>query len=520
MKIPLAEMMHRAQPKRRRAILPPINTTRAQGQRFNALYVRVIRIWVEVANSRILPAYRDTLPQVRTTRDSIPDIEAAIAAADERIVTAIAVFEDAFREWANDLNLFHLRQLTSQIKYATSIDLSTLLTVGDVQMTIEDALRQNLSLVRSVSDEIRNRISGSVFRGLQRRTPIREVAKEMNQATQLGRARSLRIASDQTVKLAASLDRERHAQLGITHFKWRHSGKAHPRQIHLARNGKVFKWESKVGREDPPGWLPFCGCKAQGIIGEEPEAVAEIPPAVPAPGFQYQAFRDFRSIAEAEQWMAANIATTLRLPKTAKTDGLSDLARATLEVMERFGLGKMRFIGDPALDTALKWRWSSKAIAAYGPTGDALLFKTRATSRARVTEGNEYGQSDAYGLKQVELAKTVVAQSRFISAEVKEKIGRMERLYWSESPDALAVGYHEMGHRLEQFNRREIAAIFYQSDPIREGWHYLVSRYSATNRSEYVAETFALYMRGDESQYWRIMPKLLEFYKSKDKARR
>lgn len=515
MKIPLAEMMHRAQPKRRRAVLPPLSTTRAQVQRLNALYVRVIRIWVEAANSRILPAYRDTLPQVRTTRDSIPDIEAAIAAADERIVTAIAAFEDAFREWANDLNLFHLRQLTSQIKYATSIDLSTMLTVGDVQMTIEDALRQNLSLVRSVSDEIRNRISGAVFRGLQRRTPIREVAKEMNQATQLGRARALRIASDQTVKLAASLDRERHAQLGITHFKWRHSGKAHPRQIHLARNGKVFKWGSKVGREDPPGWLPFCGCKAQGIIGEEPEAVAEIPPAAPPiapPRFKYETFVPFKNAEQAKEWIEQNIARQVRLPKSAKMDGLSDLARAALEVAERFGLPLMRYMGDP---TGGPWKWPSKATACFSMQTDALLFKALATSRARVAEQHSTGQTAAFATREAELARKALEGNRFVDPEVKRRFERINELPWVVSPTAQTVGYHEMGHRLHAQFTREIDEILRRPD--FRGWGYLLSRYSLTNNKEYVAESLSLYMQGDESKFWRIYPPLLKFYKDRDR---
>lgn len=280
MQIPLASMMHRAQPKRRRAVLPPILTTTAQVQRLVALYVRIVRIWVEIAKQRLLPAYADTLAQNRAIRrDSIPDIDAAIAAADERIVRAVAEFEQAFREWANEQNLSHLRTLIRQIKYATGLELETvIMSMGGVERTIEEALRQNVSLVQSVSDEIRGKISGAVFRGLQRSTPLRQVARELNQATQLGRARALRIASDQTVKLAASLDRERHEQLGITHFKWRHSGKAHPRKEHLARNGKVYKWDSKIGREDPPGWLPFCGCKAQGVVGDDPEEAAAPPP--------------------------------------------------------------------------------------------------------------------------------------------------------------------------------------------------------------------------------------------------
>jgi SPP1 gp7 family putative phage head morphogenesis protein len=106
-----------------------------------------------------------------------------------------------------------------------------------------------------------------VFAGFQRRAPAAEIAKEINAAVALGRARARRIASDQTVKLGSRLNRARREQAGIGQYKWRHSGKAHPRSWHLARNGIIYKNDDpRIPADDRAGVPPFCGCTEQAVL--------------------------------------------------------------------------------------------------------------------------------------------------------------------------------------------------------------------------------------------------------------
>jgi SPP1 gp7 family putative phage head morphogenesis protein len=150
------------------------------------------------------------------------------------------------------------------IKAGTGVDLATVLTSQPVQETIEAFVNRNVALISNISDQAQARISDSVFRGYQQRTPPREVAKEVREATGMGRARSIRVAADQNVKLSAALDMERQAEAGIEQYKWRHSGKFHPRKEHRARDGKVYKLGEPAG--DTPGQAPFCGCRAQAYL--------------------------------------------------------------------------------------------------------------------------------------------------------------------------------------------------------------------------------------------------------------
>ncbi|PRD41367.1 phage head morphogenesis protein [Phyllobacterium phragmitis] len=268
--IDLARLAKAQGVKRPRIEVAKIEPSKAQQDDLARLYMRVVRIWAVGAKDQIFPAYQRALAKQRATdgitRDGVDDLEIEIATIDRDAVRSVLSIRGLFVAWAERLQLWHLRRFVSSLLYSSNVDLSTQLQPGDVQETIEDIVARNMALIRNVSDQARGRISDIVFRGLQNRTPAREMAKEIAEATGMARDRSLRIASDQTQKLSASLDRQRQLQVGMKKFEWRHSGKVHFRQEHKARNGKVFDWSSDVGRTDPPGFAPFCGCKAKGIL--------------------------------------------------------------------------------------------------------------------------------------------------------------------------------------------------------------------------------------------------------------
>lgn len=265
-RIPLKEMFAASGTRRRRVAIGALTPTGAQSRPLLAAYTAILRIWVSAINDRIVPAYGASLSTM--VRDSVDGVNAEIDRTAEDVVRAILTFRFSTEEWAKNVNKWHLTRFVNQLKYSTNVDLKTLMVAADpaITETIADVVARNASLVRNVSDEIRAKIADSVFRGLQSRTPVRDVAKEIAKTTGLARDRSLRIASDQTVKLAAALDKERQLQVGMNSFEWVHSDKLNFRPEHRARDGKTYKWDSDVGRNDPPGFLPFCGCKARGVL--------------------------------------------------------------------------------------------------------------------------------------------------------------------------------------------------------------------------------------------------------------
>lgn len=276
-------------------------------------------------------------------------------------------------------------------------------------------------------------------------------------------------------------------------------------------------WFADLENDDPPAPEPE-------VLPEPPPPAPAPPPALPPapeilpeptppPGFAYEQFEPLPTVAAAVDWMKANVAKTVEMSRGVKLDGVNAIARATLEVNERFDLPPVRFIGDPAKD-AYKWKFPGRAQAAYGKSYDAYLFKNLATDQVKLDEQAAYGQSAAFSAKELAIAQGVMRDSRFVDPEVKERFKRMTDRFWSVSPGVREVAYHELGHRFDAFNYFELKGV---TPPIQSGWHYLVGKYAATNNAEYIAETFSLYMQGDESQFYRIYPPLLRFYQSKDK---
>ena len=158
------------------------------------------------------------------------------------------------------------------------MDLSTMIGASDVRMSLETSIANNVGLVRSVSDETRQKMSQAVFDGLRNRAPADDVAKRIREVSGMGRARARRVAGDQLAKLTASLADERRRQAGMTEWEWLWSHKLHGREEHIARDGKVYSDDpSQVGGKvngktinappnDRPAVLPYCGCRSRSVI--------------------------------------------------------------------------------------------------------------------------------------------------------------------------------------------------------------------------------------------------------------
>lgn len=260
MTYPLAEMTRRVMPNRRREIrLPRITPTKAQADDLAREYLRVVSFWRNVG-VRLLAVYD---PPALTT-DTVPEVEAELARAAAAANTLAVSMGLPVGFWAERLARWHRGRWASGVKVGTGLSVDALMSSAVVRADIEAALAWNIQLVRSVSDTTRDRIASVIWAGFRARTPRREVARQIAEAVAISRRRALRIAVDQTTKLSGDLDRARMLEAGLDDWVWRHSGKAHPRPEHVARNGKRYSWTNPP--EDKPGDLPYCGCKAQGVI--------------------------------------------------------------------------------------------------------------------------------------------------------------------------------------------------------------------------------------------------------------
>jgi SPP1 gp7 family putative phage head morphogenesis protein len=247
-----------------RAIVP----TSAQEQALRVIYMRVVRGWLDEWANRILPAYRRSLEALPVIGDSVDSTQDTVDEANDVLTRLVLSLGADLEDWAVRVEQWHRKQFASSFT-AAGVKLDTLLGPAEAKVTLEATLAENLSLIRSLNDQQRNGISGAVFRGLNNRTPARDVAREIRKVAEVGQSRAELIAADQLQKLSGRLDQERQQQVGADEFDWVHSAKRYPRIEHLERDGKRFAWNSPVGRDDPPGRAIRCGCRARPVIDLE-----------------------------------------------------------------------------------------------------------------------------------------------------------------------------------------------------------------------------------------------------------
>jgi hypothetical protein len=267
----------RAAGKRRNVLLRPIIPTDAQAIDLAAIIAPAWRIWAENID-RIMAGYNPApLPVADAlVLDSPDQITAAIeSVANEFLTRLVTTITPGLRAWVVRAERIHRSKWAAAIKAGAGVDIEMVLQADAAQETLGAFMARNVALVRNISDQAQGRISDAVFRGYQNRTPPREVAKEIREATGMGRTRAIGIAADQNSKLSAALDKERQAEAGIELVKWRHSGKLHPRQNHKAREGNLYQLRSgKIVRgeggdlspDQRAGVQPWCGCREQAYI--------------------------------------------------------------------------------------------------------------------------------------------------------------------------------------------------------------------------------------------------------------
>lgn len=279
MRFNLAQLARRTRNIRRpaivmRDIVPP--STLATDL-YRSCYLPIVQAW-QNATPALVAEYERTL--VAMTTDAPADVEAQLSFVQQELNRLLLVLTPRLRSWALRVEAWQRGKWRGAVLSATGVDLQTLLGPEDVRDTLDSVIAWNTNLIRDVGEQARQRISNAVFSGLNQRKPAREVAKEIRQATGMALDRALRIASDQLGKLTSSLAAERRREAGLSIYKFRHSGKKHPRVDHLARNGKLYaETQADAGKDvegqrvnapieagDRAGQKPFCGCREQGVI--------------------------------------------------------------------------------------------------------------------------------------------------------------------------------------------------------------------------------------------------------------
>lgn len=238
---------------------------------FQGSYRPVLAILNRYAE-RLNAEYARTMSSLQT--DSADDLTSILAALSDELSRLFLTLTPSLRDWTLRVERYQRGKWRGAVLAASSVDLDTMIGPADVAQTLNDVLNWNVALVKDVGEQARQKMANAVFAGLQARSPARDVAKQISEATGFARDRSRRIASDQLTKLASSLAEERQRQAGITQVEWKSSRKLHARPHHAARDGTVYDLDTRtpidggeaVPADDWAGRPPFCGCRTLGRI--------------------------------------------------------------------------------------------------------------------------------------------------------------------------------------------------------------------------------------------------------------
>lgn len=280
MRFDLRQMAIRAGTRRKLIVFRPILPTTAQANDLAKISHRILAPWYD-ATQRITDAYARELARILQT-DSIDDLVSLFADLANEVQRLVLELTPSMQEWAFSVERVHRGKWARTVLAGANVDISYLIGPADAAEPISAFMARNTALVRDVSRQTEQRISDAVYRGLQARTPAREVGKQIAEATGLARKRANKIAADQAVKLSSALDAQRQREAGLGIYKYRHSGKLHPRSWHRARDGRFYDRDTgkevifeggkqragpdEIKSDDAPGIPPFCACTTQGVL--------------------------------------------------------------------------------------------------------------------------------------------------------------------------------------------------------------------------------------------------------------
>lgn len=196
-------------------------------------------------------------------------------------------FNDRAKALAEDLlkktNSASLRQFNNALKEMLGKNAADFVLKGSAispekAEVIKAVLFENVSLIRSISDEYFKQITGSVARSIENGEGIKQLQKELLNYGAKTERRAQLIAEDQTRKAYNTINLRNFQDANIKKFEWVHSGGSRdPRKYHKdVLDGQIFDIEKGAPNESGktpafiyPGQLPYCRCIMKAVLDFE-----------------------------------------------------------------------------------------------------------------------------------------------------------------------------------------------------------------------------------------------------------
>ena len=250
--------------------LPPIEERLSTALSYRAALMRMLREIAREFREGIRPRYRDERARraqldALTVDDDPAGWFTRLRAIVERMVRRVSREVDTLLRGEAGR---HSKAFRRAAKRALGVDLAAVVRDEDLSDMLRVASLRNAALIRSLGDDAVGRVQRAVLDGLVAGHGATRLAKELQRDFGVLRSRAELIASDQTAKLNADLNRFRQTQAGVTTYEWVSSRDERVRDRHRKLDGTRYRWGQRTGAEDglPPGKPIRCRCIARGIL--------------------------------------------------------------------------------------------------------------------------------------------------------------------------------------------------------------------------------------------------------------
>lgn len=192
--------------------------------------------------------------------DQINAISKSISIPLENYATKIAGL------FTNNVNKENKKKLYDNFKKSFGVNLQGLLKDESIEKPINDAIIENVDLIKTIPKEYLERVKDALKQGLTEGKTAADIRKFLrHDAFDISERRVRFIARDQTSKLNGDLTRVRALEVGGEEYVWMGRNDNLERETHKENNNKKFKWNAppKTGH---PGADFGCRCWAKLII--------------------------------------------------------------------------------------------------------------------------------------------------------------------------------------------------------------------------------------------------------------
>lgn len=235
-----------------------------------ALQRQVVDPFVESCREHLLPALPVIFAQARQDADirDIPEGTGWFETLRQALVTTLVqvglddqTIAAIVTQVAASVDTFNEAQFHAVLRSVYGVDILTGAPPG-LRAALSSWEVQNIQLIKSIPVESLGRMQNKIVNALQTGQTMRDTQKAIVEEFGVASRRAELIARDQVGKLNGQLTELRQTDIGVDSYVWRGVLDSRERPEHVAREGKVFRWDQPPD-DGHPGQPIQCRCIAE-----------------------------------------------------------------------------------------------------------------------------------------------------------------------------------------------------------------------------------------------------------------